>query len=65
MAQEALKGGLVDRGQELLKGVDDATVTDPNIYFNIAALLLNQSVDASAESILGSRGIRQAPRILT
>ena len=42
MAQEALKGGLLDRGRELLKGVDETAVKDPNVYFNIAALLLNQ-----------------------
>jgi tetratricopeptide (TPR) repeat protein len=42
MAQEALKGGLLDRGRELLKGVDQSAIKDPNVYFNIAALLLNQ-----------------------
>ena len=42
MAQEALKGGMLERGLALLKGVDDSTITDPNVFFNIAVLLLNQ-----------------------
>jgi len=60
MAQEALKGGLVDRGQELLRGVDDATITDPNIWFNIAALLLNQSKPEAAIPYL-SRSVAADP----
>jgi len=42
MAQEALKGGFLDRGLALLKGIDDSTIKDPNVFFNIAVLLLNQ-----------------------
>jgi tetratricopeptide (TPR) repeat protein len=60
MAQEALKGGLLDRGQELLRGVDDATVKDPNIYFNIAALLLNQQKAEAAVPYL-SRAVALDP----
>jgi tetratricopeptide (TPR) repeat protein len=42
MAQEALKGGMLERGMELLKGIDETTITDPNVYFNVAVLFLNQ-----------------------
>lgn len=42
MAQEALKGGMLDRGMELLQGIDETTIKDPNVFFNIAVLLLNQ-----------------------
>src|SRR5713226_8101352 len=53
MAQEALKGGLLDRGRELLKSVDDSAIKDPNVYFNIAALLLNQQKPEEAIGYLG------------
>jgi tetratricopeptide (TPR) repeat protein len=53
MAQEALKGGLLDRGRGLLKSVDDAAIKDPNVYFNIAALLLNQQKPEEAIGYLG------------
>jgi tetratricopeptide (TPR) repeat protein len=42
MAQEALKGGMLDRGMALLEQIDEATVRDPGVFYNIAALLLNQ-----------------------
>jgi tetratricopeptide (TPR) repeat protein len=60
MAQEALKGGLVDRGLELLKGVDESSVKDPNVYFNVAALLLNQQKTEEAIAYL-SRAIALDP----
>jgi tetratricopeptide (TPR) repeat protein len=60
MAQEALKGGLVDRGLELLKGVDESSVKDPNVYFNVAALLLNQQKAEEAIAYL-SRAIALDP----
>ena len=40
-AQEALRGGMLDKGLELLKGIDDSTVKDPEVFYNVAALLLN------------------------
>jgi tetratricopeptide (TPR) repeat protein len=43
MAQAALEGGMTDRGLELLKGVDDASVKDPDVFFNIGVNLLNAS----------------------
>ncbi len=48
MAQEALKGGLTERGLELLEGVDDSTITDPAFFFNVAAILLNQGKSSEA-----------------
>ncbi len=63
MAQEALKGGLLDRGRELLKGVDDSAVRDPNVYFNIAALFLNQSKPEDAIGYL-SRAVAVDPTYL-
>jgi tetratricopeptide (TPR) repeat protein len=42
MAQEALKGGMLERGLELLNGIDESTITDPDVFFNIAILFLNQ-----------------------
>jgi tetratricopeptide (TPR) repeat protein len=63
MAQEALKGGQVERGRELLKGVDDTTVRDPNVAFNIAALFLNQGKPEEAIAYL-SRAIALDPTYL-
>jgi tetratricopeptide (TPR) repeat protein len=40
-AQEALQGGMLDKGLELLKGIDDSTIKDPAVFYNVAALLLN------------------------
>jgi tetratricopeptide (TPR) repeat protein len=47
-AQAALEGGLVDRGRELLAGVDESTVKDPDVFFNIGVNFLNagQTEDA-------------------
>jgi tetratricopeptide (TPR) repeat protein len=41
MAQAALEGGLIDRGLELLKGVDDASIKEPDVFFNIGVNLIN------------------------
>jgi tetratricopeptide (TPR) repeat protein len=40
-AQEALRGGMLDKGLEMLKGVDDSSVKEPEVFYNVAALLLN------------------------
>jgi tetratricopeptide (TPR) repeat protein len=40
-AQEALRGGMLDKGLAMLKGVDDSSVKEPEVFYNIAALLLN------------------------
>ena len=47
-AQAALEGGLVDRGRELLAGLDASTLKDPDVLFNIGVNFLNahQTEDA-------------------
>jgi tetratricopeptide (TPR) repeat protein len=40
-AQEALRAGMLDKGMEMLKGVDDSAIKDPEVFYNVAALLLN------------------------
>jgi tetratricopeptide (TPR) repeat protein len=41
-AQEALRGGMLDKGLEMLKGLDEAQIKNPEIYYNVAVILLNQ-----------------------
>jgi tetratricopeptide (TPR) repeat protein len=43
-ANEALQGdaALVDKGIELLKGVDESAVTNPDVFFNIAVAFFNK-----------------------
>jgi tetratricopeptide (TPR) repeat protein len=41
MAQAALEAGMLDRGLELLKGVDEATLKNPDLFFNIGVNLFN------------------------
>jgi tetratricopeptide (TPR) repeat protein len=43
IAQEALRGGMFDKGMELLKAVDESAVKEPEIFYNIAVLFLNQN----------------------
>jgi len=43
MALEAMEGGMVERGMELLAEVEDASVTDPNVFYNIGVTFLNSS----------------------
>jgi tetratricopeptide (TPR) repeat protein len=40
-AQEALRAGMLDKGMDMLKGVDDSAIKDPEVFYNVAALLLN------------------------
>ena len=42
MAQEAIKGGMLDKGMALLGRVDETQVKDPNVFFNVGVLFLNQ-----------------------
>jgi tetratricopeptide (TPR) repeat protein len=42
MAQEALRGNMLDKGMELLKGIDETTITNPEIYYNVGVILVNQ-----------------------
>jgi tetratricopeptide (TPR) repeat protein len=46
MALEAFQGGLLDKGMELLKGLDETAIQDPDIYYNIGVSFFNnQKVD--------------------
>src|SRR3989441_6946626 len=40
-AQEALQGGMLDKGLEMLKGIDDSSIKDPAVFYNVAVLLRN------------------------
>ena len=40
-AQAALEGGMLERGLELLKGIDEASIKSPDLFFNIAVNFLN------------------------
>jgi tetratricopeptide (TPR) repeat protein len=40
-AQAALEGGMLDRGLELLKGIDESAITNPDVFYNIAVNFLN------------------------
>jgi tetratricopeptide (TPR) repeat protein len=51
-AQEALRGGMLDRGLEMLKGIDDSSIKDPEVFYNVAALLLNAQKPAEAVEYL-------------
>ena len=42
VAQEAIKGGMLDKGMALLARLDQGQVKDPNVFFNVGVLLLNQ-----------------------
>jgi tetratricopeptide (TPR) repeat protein len=42
MAQEALKGGMLDRGLALLGKLEEGQLKDPNVFYNIGVLLLNK-----------------------
>jgi tetratricopeptide (TPR) repeat protein len=50
MAQEAIKGGMLDRGLALLSKIDETQVKDPNVYYNVGVLLLNQQKQPEAIS---------------
>ncbi len=51
-AQEALRGGMLDKGMELLRGVDESQIKSADIFFNIAAILLNQQKPEDAIAYL-------------
>ncbi len=40
-AQAALEGGMLDRGLELLKGIDETSIKSPDLFFNIGVNFLN------------------------
>ena len=41
MAQAALEGGMLDRGMELLRGIDESTVKSPDLFFNVGVNFVN------------------------
>jgi thioredoxin-like negative regulator of GroEL len=43
LAQEALRANQLDRGMAVLKSIDDTAVSDPEIFYNVAVILLNQN----------------------
>lgn len=42
MSQEALRGNMLEKGMELLKGIDETVITNPEIFFNIGVIFVNQ-----------------------
>lgn len=42
LAQEALRANQLDRGMAVLKTIDETAVSDPEIFYNVAVILLNQ-----------------------
>jgi tetratricopeptide (TPR) repeat protein len=51
-ALEALEGGLFDRGIELLQGLDEANLQDPDIMYNIGVAFFNKGKPAEAAQYL-------------
>jgi tetratricopeptide (TPR) repeat protein len=48
MALEAFQGGMIEKGEELLKGLDDSAIQDPDVYYNVAVPLFNnQKMEAA------------------
>lgn len=43
LAQEALRAKQLERGMAVLKTIDETAVTDPEIFYNVAVILLNQN----------------------
>jgi tetratricopeptide (TPR) repeat protein len=43
LAQEALRGNQLERGMAVLKTIDETAVSDPEIFYNVAVILLNQN----------------------
>lgn len=61
-AQSALEAGLVDKGLEFLKGIDDAAVVGPDGYFNIAIYYLRKS-DAPNAITYFSKALLKDPKL--
>jgi tetratricopeptide (TPR) repeat protein len=40
-AQAALEGGMIDRGLEMLKSLDDGAIKTPDAFFNVGVALIN------------------------
>jgi tetratricopeptide (TPR) repeat protein len=48
MAQAALEAGMHERGMELLKGIDDSAITNPDLFYNIGVNLVNANKQEEA-----------------
>jgi tetratricopeptide (TPR) repeat protein len=42
VAQEALRGGMLEKGLGLLKSLDERAITNPEIFYNVGVILRNQ-----------------------
>lgn len=55
-AQEALRGNMLEKGMQLLAGIDESAIKNPEIFYNIAVILRNHP-DAPGESTNTTRAI--------
>jgi tetratricopeptide (TPR) repeat protein len=62
-ASEALRGNMLDKGLELLKGIPDGAIKDPEIYYNIAAILRNQP-DAATNAASGTLAAEYLTKVI-
>lgn len=53
MASEAIRGGLTERGQALLRSLDEARISDPRVYFDVGLLFVNRGDASAAERYFG------------
>jgi tetratricopeptide (TPR) repeat protein len=47
-AQAALEGGMLERGRELLDGLDESSIDNPDIFFNMGVNFLNAGITEEA-----------------
>jgi tetratricopeptide (TPR) repeat protein len=40
-AQAALEGGMIDKAKELLAGLDESVIDNPDVFFNMGVNFLN------------------------
>ena len=52
-AQAALSGGLIDRGLELLKALDESAIKTPDVFFNVGVTLINANRPEDAIGYFG------------
>lgn len=56
IAQEALRGGMLDKGLTLLRGLNEGAITDPEIFYNVGVILRNQP-DAATDPAKGAMAV--------
>jgi tetratricopeptide (TPR) repeat protein len=49
MALEAIEGGMLEKGLEILNSIDPAQITSPDVYFNVGVKFRN--VDKAPEAV--------------